>query len=77
VGVSPAFNATPSQREQATSVARLPQREKLSAGFMGELQLAQRQNKADSVAPRLKPFTVTKRAERELNELKPCDGFGH
>jgi hypothetical protein len=38
-------------------------------------QLAQRQNKADSVAPRQKPFTAMKRAQREPSELRVCVDF--
>jgi len=36
---------------------------------------ARRPKKADSVAPRLKPFTVSKPEQRELNGLKLCADF--
>jgi hypothetical protein len=34
-----------------------------------------KQNKADSVAPRLKPLTAMKRAKPEPKGLKVCGGF--
>jgi hypothetical protein len=42
---------------------------------MVEPQLVLRPNKADSVAPRLKPFTAMKRAMPEANERKVCVDF--
>jgi hypothetical protein len=42
---------------------------------MAELQLALKQNKADSVALKLKPSTAMKRAKRELNGLRLCVGL--
>jgi len=77
VGVLPAVNAAPSQRELVSSVVRLLQRGRPNADFMGELQRALRLNKADSAAPRLKPFTAMKRAKREPNALKLCVGYGY
>jgi hypothetical protein len=77
VVVSPAFSATPSQRELVSSAEPLPQREKPSAGFMVEHQLAPELSKADSVAPTPKPFTAMKRAKCEPNGLKVCVGFVH
>jgi hypothetical protein len=56
---------------------RLPRMDKPNAAFMVEPQLAQRPNKADSVVPRLKPFTAMKRAKRELYGLKVCVVFVH
>ncbi len=74
-GVSPAFNATPSQRELASSVVRLQQMVRPNAGSMEERQLAPRQIKADSVVQRLKPCTAMKRAKREPNGRRVCVGF--
>lgn len=42
---------------------------------MEEHRLALRQSKADSVAPRLKPFMAMKRAMREPNGLWVCVVF--
>jgi hypothetical protein len=75
VGESPAVNATPSQKELVSSAVHLQQKVKANAGSTEEHQLVPRQIKADSVAARLKPFTATKRAEREPNELRACVGF--
>ena len=74
-GVSPAFNATPSQRELVFNAVLPHQRERPSAVFMAEPQQALRLSKADSVAPTLKPFTGLKAAKREPNGLKVCVGF--
>ena len=76
-GVSPAFNATPSQRELASSAVPPLQREEPSAASMVELQQAQRQSKADSVAPKQRLSTALKREKREPNGLKQCVGFVH
>ena len=75
VDVSPAFNATPSQRELGPNAEPLLQRVRSSADFTVGHQLALRQSKADSVAPRLGLFTVTKRAKRGPNWLKVCVDF--
>jgi hypothetical protein len=72
----PAFNATLSPKELASNVAPLLQRERPSAGFMVELQLAPKPNKADSVVPRLKPFTAMKRTKHELSEPLLCVNLG-
>ena len=48
---------------------------KKNADFTGGPQLGPKQNKADSVAPRPKPSTVSKPEQRELNGLKPCVDF--
>jgi len=75
VGVLPAFNATQSRKEPVSNAEHLPQKERVSAGFMVGLLLGQRQNKADSVASRLKPSTAMKRAKREPNGQMVCVGF--
>jgi hypothetical protein len=72
VAESAASNVKPSPSVQSNSAAPLPQKVRPSADSMVEPQLALRLNKADSVAPRLKPFTATKLAKRELNELMLC-----
>jgi hypothetical protein len=69
VDESPAFSATPSQRELASNAEPLLQRERPSADFMVEHQLALRLSKVDSVAPRQKQFTAMKRAKRASNGL--------
>ena len=46
-----------------------------SAEHMEGHQLVPRHLKADSVAPRLKPFTAMKHAKRELNGLRLCADF--
>ena len=73
--VSPACNATPSQRELASNAEPLPQREEPSAVSTVERQLALIQNKADSVVQKLKPSMAMKDAKREPNVLKVCVGF--
>ena len=75
VGVSPAFNATPSQRELASNAEHLPPRERPSADFMVGRQQAPRPKMADSVAARLRRFMVSRPAKCEPNELKACVGF--
>jgi hypothetical protein len=75
VVVSLAFNAAPSQRELISNAEHLPQREKPNAVFMAGPRLDQGPSKAESVAPRLKPFTAMKRAKRDQHEQTVCVGF--
>jgi hypothetical protein len=63
------------QSELAINAAPLPQKGRPSAASTAEHQLAQRLIKAESVAPRLKPFMAMKRAKRGPSGLKVCDGF--
>jgi len=75
VGVSPAFSATPSQRELVSNAEHpLFLAEKLVKIMAASVQ-ALEQSKADSVAQRQKPFTAMKLAKHEPNGLRVCVGF--
>jgi hypothetical protein len=74
-GVSPAFNATLSRGEQATSAEHPPQGGKPSAGFMVVHQLAPKQNKADNVAQRRELKQERTPVKREPNGLRVCVDF--
>jgi hypothetical protein len=76
VGVSPAFSATPSQRELVFNAGPLLQRESPNADSTVGHQLSLRPNKADSVALMRRPFTAMKRAKREPTEQRQCVGSG-
>jgi len=73
---SAACNVKLSPNAQSCSAVPLPQKERQSADSMVVLQLAPRHQKAESVVPRLKPFTAMKRAKRDLIGQKLCVGSG-
>jgi hypothetical protein len=69
---SAAFNVKLSQNAPSSSAVPPPQKARQSADFTGEHQQAPRHPMADSVAPKLKPFTAMKRAKLDPIGQRQC-----